>query len=497
MSQHALVSVYDKTNLGLLCETLEEHNINIISTGLTSLKIKDLGFKCIEISSLTGMKEVLGGRVKTLHHKIYTSILFNRNDSKHFSSFKKLQFPKIDFVIVNLYPFEKYKADKYEESKTIEMIDIGGPTLIRAASKNFNSISIIHNPSDYKKLKNNLSKNFGSTDLEFRKNMAKKAFKHTCEYDKKIFKWFSKQKEKKIKLKYGENPNQKSKLLYFGDKSLIDYQLQGKNISYNNILDINSGLDFLEEFSEPTAIIIKHNNACGAASSNKLKTALLRAIKSDHKSAFGGIVLLNRKVTFEMSKVILNRFFEIIVAPGFQKKALNNLSKKNKLILIDSNKISKKEKVTSRSIRGGLLIQNTDLTKINKNNFKTVSKNKNISKKEYEDIVFAFKIVKHLKSNAIVLVKNKQIIGIGAGQMNRFDATRIAIMKYKDNFTYKNFICASDAFFPFTDSLKILNKNKCRCIVQPSGSINDKDIINYSNKHNLKLVFSKIRVFKH
>lgn len=306
-----------------------------------------------------------------------------------------------------------------------------------------------------------------------------------------------KKNEETIQLKYGENPNQKSEFLCFNKKSLIDYQLQGKKISYNNILDINSGLDFLDEFSEPTSIIIKHNNACGAASSKQPKEALLKAIESDSKSAFGGVVLLNRKITFDISEIILNRFFEIIIAPGFHQKALKNLSKKNKLILIDSTKIINKEKKTSRSVRGGVISQNTDLAKITKNNFKVVSKKKNVSTIEYQDILFAFKIVKHLKSNAIVLVKNKQTIGIGAGQMNRFDATRIAIMKYKDNFNYKNYICASDAFFPFTDSLKVLKKNNCVCIVQPNGSINDNKIIDYSNKNNLKLIFSKKRVFKH
>ncbi len=497
INKFALVSVYNKSKIKTVCNVLNKFNIGIISTGSTYKKIKSLGFRCFEISKLTRSKEVLSGRVKTLHPKIYTSILYDRNKKNHLKTFKKINFPKIDYVIVNLYPFEKFSKLKTSEASILEMIDVGGPSLIRAASKNFESITTICCPEDYVEFCSNLKNNHGCTDAEYRKKMAAKAFELTHKYDKNIFNWLSNKSENKIRLRYGENPNQKSKFIANKSKSFFEYQIQGKRISYNNILDINSGLDYLSEFSEPTAVIIKHNNACGIASSKKIKEAFIKAFKSDSKSAFGGVVLLNKKVTYEISNYILTKFFQVIVAPGFDKKAIINLQFKKNLILIDSKKIIKKENYNSRSVRGGYLVQETDKEIIKKSNFQTVSKNKIISKKMYEDVLFAFKVVKHTKSNAIILAKNKQTIGIGAGQMSRIDAIKIAIMKYKEGFNVKNYVCASDAFFPFTDSIKILSQNNCSCIIQPSGSINDKNIINFINKKNMRLLFSKKRVFKH
>ena len=497
INKYALISVYDKSKLNLICKILQKFNIGIMSTGSTFNKIKQLGYKCFEISKLTNSKEILEGRVKTLHPKIYSSILYKRDKAEHVKTFQKIKFPKIDYVIVNLYPFKKFLDQKADDDKIIEMIDIGGSSLIRAASKNFQSITTICSSEDYKEFCHNLLINNGSTKLNYRKKMAKKAFKITYQYDKNIFYWLSKNSKREIDLRYGENPNQKSRLVKTKNKSIFDYQIQGKKISYNNILDIDSGLDFLNEFKEPTAVIVKHNNACGIASSRNIKEAFIKAVESDKNSAFGGVVLFNKKITIKLAEKILNKFFDIVIAPGFDKKSIQAFNKKKNLILIDSKEIIKKEKISSRSVRSGYLVQKTDNHAITKNNFITVSKNNKISKKEYQDVLFAFKIVKHIKSNAIVLVKNKQTIGIGAGQMNRFDATRIAIMKYKDNFKLKSYVCASDAFFPFTDSLKILVKNNCRCIVQPSGSINDQNIIKFANKNNLKLLFSKKRVFKH
>ena len=298
-------------------------------------------------------------------------------------------------------------------------------------------------------------------------------------------------------LRYGENPDQKAKLLKAGTKKLKDYQIQGKKLSYNNILDVDCGLDFLNEFNEPTTVIVKHNNACGVASDNTIKGSFKKAYKSDQKSAFGGIVLINRKLDDVLAKLISKNFFEVLVSPGFTKNALEILSKNKKLILINYNKIPKSKDENIRSVRMGTLVQNINNKRLTKKNFKIVSKNKKLSKKEYNDILFAFRVVKHIKSNAIVLVKNKQTVGIGAGQMNRFDATKLAIMKYKENFSTKNLVCASDAFFPFTDSLELLIKNRCKCIVKPSGSINDNKILEFANKNNIKLVFSSVRVFKH
>ena len=496
INSFALVSVYDKKNISLLCNILNKYKIGIISTGSTSKKIKSLGFDCFEISSLTNFNEVLDGRVKTLHHKIYISILHNRNNSNHKKTFIKTNFPKIDYVIVNLYPFSKFTNKKHEEA--IEMIDIGGPTLIRAAAKNYKNVTTICSPNDYKTLKNNIEKNSGKTDLNYRKKMAEKSFKLTFEYDQKVYSWLAqKNTQTDIKLRYGENPDQRGMLQKPKGRSLVDYQIQGKEISYNNILDIDSGLDFLNEFSEPTTAIIKHNNACGIASSSTIKSSFIKALNCDTKSAFGGVVLINKKIDKDLANLIVKNFFEVLVSPGFTKKALQILSERKKLILINSIKIPKLKKTTTKSVRLGALIQKNNIFNLSKKNFKIVSKNKKLSERESNDILFAFKVVKHIKSNAIVLVKNKQTVGIGAGQMNRYDATKIAIMKYKENFSLTNLVCASDAFFPFLDSIKLLIKNKCNCIVGPSGSINDQKIIGFVNKNKLKLIFSSIRVFKH
>ncbi len=496
LESFALVSVYDKKNISFLCDVLKKNKIGIISTGSTSKKIKSLGFKCLNISNLAEFSEVLDGRVKTLHPKIYISLLYKRNKEAHKKTFKKINFPKIDYVIVNLYPFNKFSNKSHEEA--IEMIDIGGPALLRAAAKNYESITTVSSPSDYKVLKKNIEKNLGETDLSFRQNMAEKTFKLTFTYDQKIYSWLSKKNTQTgIKLRYGENPNQEAFLSKKNDISIIDYQIQGKEISYNNILDIDNGLDFLCEFNEPTTVIIKHNNACGVASSATAKHSFIKAYNSDKKSAFGGVVLINKLINEDLAKLINKNFFEIVVSPGFTKNALQIFSKRKKLILINSKKIPKIKKSTMRSVRLGNLIQKNNNIKILNKNFITVSKKNKLSKGEIDDIIFSFKVVKHIKSNAIVLVKNKQTVGIGAGQMNRYDSTKIALMKYKENFSLSNIICASDAFFPFVDSLELLVNNKCSCIIAPRGSINDQEIVDFANKNKIKLVFSLVRVFKH
>ncbi len=492
----ALISVYDKSNLRFLCSLLKKNKIGIISTGSTSKRIKSLGYNCFEISKLTKFEEVLDGRVKTLHPNIYISILHKRSDNRQKQTFNKLKFPKIDFVIVNLYPFSKYVDSK--DKDTLEMIDIGGPTLLRASAKNYDSITTISSPKDYKSLEINIKNNSGGTDLNFRKKMAEQTFKLTYKYDKEIHNWFSKNNQQNnIKLRYGENPNQDAILKKAKDKRVGNFQIQGKEIGYNNILDIDSGLDFISEFTEPTTVIIKHNNACGVASSRTIKTSFVKALKSDQKSAFGGVVLVNKKIDESLAKLIAKNFFEVFVAPSFSKNAINILSKRKNLILIDSKKIPSKKRKIIKSVRMGSLIQQNNNFQLSKKHFNFASKTTTLSKREYEDLLFAFRVVKHTKSNAIVLVKNKQTVGIGAGQMNRYDATKIAIMKYKENFTSKNLVCASDAFFPFIDSLELLIKNNCNSIVAPSGSINDNKIIEFANKNKIKLMFSPVRVFKH
>jgi phosphoribosylaminoimidazolecarboxamide formyltransferase / IMP cyclohydrolase len=499
MKRNALISVYDKSSLKKICYVLNKFNIGIISTGATAKKIISLGYNCKEISNLTQFREILDGRVKTLNPKLHASILYKRNNPEHEKTFKKLDFPVIDFVIVNFYPFTKISNKEIPEKK-IEMIDIGGPAMIRSASKNFASVTTISHKKFYDPLIRELEKNKGVTTLAFRKKMAKSNFKITSDYDLSIFKWLDgnkkKTKRKKIKIKYGENPNQNAYYLANSSANLFTSQLSGKNLGYNNILDISEGLNCLNEFNEPTCVILKHNNPCGIASADNIKNAYIKALRSDPISAFGGVVLFNKTINDDLAKLLLNNFFEVIVAPRFNKKSLESFKSKKKLIIIDSSGIKEKNNEIHKSVNSGVLYQEFNSFKVSKSKIKLVS-NKKSSNKILDDLIFAYKVAKHVKSNAIVLVNNKQTLGIGAGQMSRVDSTKIAIMKYKQFFKYKSFVCASDAFFPFTDNIERLLKLKCVGIIQPGGSINDEKIISYANKKNASLYFIKNRVFKH
>jgi phosphoribosylaminoimidazolecarboxamide formyltransferase/IMP cyclohydrolase len=499
LESNALISVYDKSSLHKICLTLTKYNIGLISTGATAKKIISLGFNCREISNLTKFKEILDGRVKTLNPKIHASLLFKRNNSNHKKTFEALNFPKIDFVIVNFYPFTK-TSNTNNSAEKIEMIDIGGPSLIRSASKNFESITTICKKKYYEPLIRELKLNHGKTSLAFRKKMAEKNFKVTSDYDLSIFKWFKKNNKKKIKnivkLKYGENPNQKSYFVKNSKFNIFNSQVSGKKIGYNNILDISEGLSCLYDFVEPTCVIVKHNNPSGVASAKNIKRAYLKALKSDPLSAFGGVLLLNKQIDNDLAKIINNNFFEVVVAPKINKQTIEVLKSRVGLIIIDSLKLKEKNITTFRSVKTGVLHQETNSYKITRSNIKLVT-NKKASKKIIDDLLFAFKVAKHVKSNAIVLVNNKQTLGIGAGQMSRLDSTRMAIIKYKDFFKDKSFVCASDAFFPFTDSIKLLQKLNCCGIIQPSGSKNDLKIIAYSKSRNIPLYFVKNRIFKH
>ena len=499
LNSNALISVYDKSSLKKICSTLTTYNIGIISTGATAKKIISLGFKCREISDLTKFKEILDGRVKTLNPKIHASILYKRDDSTHEKVFKQLNFPKIDFVIVNFYPFSKI-SNKESYAKKIEMIDIGGPAMIRSASKNFESVTTICEKKYYESLINELKTNHGKTTLTFRKRMAQHNFKLTSDYDLSIFKWFNKKNRKKInnkiKIKYGENPNQKAYFIKKSKSNIFDSQISGKNIGYNNILDISEGLSCLNEFIEPTCVIVKHNNPCAVSSANNVKNAYSKALKSDPVSAFGGVVLLNKEIDVNLAKIINRKFFEVVVAPKFNKIALEILKSNKKLIIIDSTDLKEGNRENSKSVNSGILFQENNSLKITRSKIKLVS-NKKTSNNTIDDLLFAFKVAKHVKSNAIVLAKNKQTLGIGAGQMSRLDSTRMAILKYKDFFKNRSFVCASDAFFPFTDNIKLLLKLKCTGIIQPSGSKNDHMIIEYAIKNKASLYFVKNRVFKH
>ena len=497
MKRNALISVYDKSEIKKICDVFDRFNIGIISTGATAKKIISLGYKCKEISSLTKFKEILDGRVKTLNPKLHASILFKRNNPEHQKTFNKLKFPIIDFVIVNFYPFKKVSNKEVTEKK-IEMIDIGGPSMIRSASKNFASVTTICDKKFYDPFIKEMIKNNGITSLAFRKKLAEKNFKLTSDYDLSIFKWFNgkQKKNNKIKIKYGENPNQKAYYLSTSKSNLFNSQLGGKKLGYNNILDISDGISCLKEFDEPTCVIIKHNNPCGVASAKNINLAYNKALQADPISAFGGILLFNKSIDTKIAKLINRNFFEVIVAPKINKKTLEVLKVKKNLIIIDSSKLKENNAYSLRSVNSGTLHQEINNFKILKRNIRLVSK-KSVSHKILEDLIFAFKVAKHVKSNAIILANNKQTLGIGAGQMSRLDSTRMAIIKYKDFFNKKEFVCASDAFFPFTDNIELLLKEKCKAILQPSGSINDQKIINYATFKNTSLYFINNRVFKH
>ena len=498
--KYALISVFDKSKLNVLCAGLQKFNISFISTGSTAKYIKNLGFKCKEISKLTKFPEILNGRVKTLHPKIHASLLFNRKKNSHKKVFNKLQFPRIDFLIVNLYPFKKFIKNKSTEEQCIEMIDVGGPTMLRSSAKNFNSVTTISESSDYNKLILNLKNNNGETTLDFRKLMARKVFSITSDYDQSITKWLTdKKKDTFVELKYGENPNQKSSFYLDKNKNtFFDQKIQGKNLGYNNILDLDAGLECIKEFNEPTCVIIKHNNPCGVSSTSNINLAFKNAFNADPVSAFGGVILINRVVNKKLALLFSQNFYEIIAAKKFTKSALLILKKKKNLILIKTKNIVNNNKNEIKNVAGGTLIQQKNSIKILHKNLLCVSKLK-ANKKTIEDLIFALKVCKHVKSNAIVLVKNKQTVGIGAGQMSRLDSTKISLIKRsqtKFNMR-KNFVCASDAFFPFIDSVECLLHNNCNAIVQPQGSINDKKIIDFVDKEKRPLYFINFRLFKH
>ena len=496
----ALISTFDKSDLNTLCKTLYKYNISIISTGSTAEHIKGLGYKCDLVSDLTSFKEILDGRVKTMHPKIHASLLYQRSKQSHVSAFKKLSFPTIDFLIVNLYPFDLAVKSNKSNLKCIEMIDIGGPALLRSSAKNFNFVTTIPDPSYYKKLINNLNKFKGSTSINFRKLMAQKVFEITYKYDLTINKWLTNKKDIDYtdtlhheKLRYGENPNQKASVYYSKNKqSIFNNKVQGKKLSYNNILDADAAINCVNEFSENACVIIKHNNPCGVALGKNSQEAFKKALECDPVSAYGGIVCFNRSIDNNLASILKNHFFEIIISKKFSKTSIKILALRKNLILINNEKIKIDKTHEIKSINDGFLKQEKNLNTISTKDIRCVSYKK-ANTKQLKDLIFALKVSKHVKSNAIVLVKNTQTVGIGVGQMSRIDSTKIAIKKNISD----SFVAASDAFFPFNDNVKLLIKNKCKSIVQPFGSKNDKNIINLVNNKKISLYFYKNRLFKH
>ena len=511
--KNALISVSNKENLVSLLKTLKRFNINIISSGGTYASIKKLGYQCTELSKYTGFKEMLDGRVKTLHPKIHAGILHDRQNKKHKSEMSKQNFPAIDLIVVNFYPFQKIVLNSKNPKQIIENIDIGGPTMVRAAAKNFNNVTIITNKDDYSSLIKELENLKGKTSLKFRELMSSKAFGLTAYYDAMIANWFNKKlkiefPERKTifgrklqNLRYGENPHQQSSIYVndYNDKHLKFDQIHGKELSFNNYNDMFASLEILNSLKKNSGtVIIKHANPCGVSENKVPLISFKNAYASDPISAFGGVIACNYKINKKTALEINKNFLEVILAKGFDKDALSILKKKKNLRIIDISNFNLKNLSSIKTFDGSFLVQSKDDIVIDKKKLKCVTKIKP-NKKELAEIEFAFNICKYVKSNAIVICNNFSSIGIGAGQPSRLDSCKIAVQKAKQfqSSKIKNSIAASDAFFPFADGINALIKAGVKTIVQPGGSIRDQEVINAANKAKIKMIFTGIRHFNH
>ena len=509
----ALVSVFDKENIPSLLKCLKKHNIKIISSGGTYKSIKKLGYKCIELSYYTGFKEMLDGRVKTLHPKIHAGILHDRKNKAHKTEMSEQKFSPIDLIVVNFYPFQKVVTETKNPNKIIENIDIGGPTMVRAAAKNFKNVTIITNKNDYTPLIKELEKNNGATSLKFREIMSSKAFGLTAYYDAMIANWFNNKlniqfPERKTifgrrlkKLRYGENPHQESSIYIndYEDKKLGFTQIHGKELSYNNFNDMFASLDVLESIKgKASTVIIKHANPCGVSEHKNPLDSFKNAYACDPISAFGGVIACNYKITKNIALEINKNFLEVILGKGFDKESLKILKKKKNLRIIDISKFKPKNVSSFKIFDGSFLVQNKNKIVFDRKKIKCVTKLKP-SKKELAEVRFAFNVSKYVKSNAIVLCNNHSTIGIGAGQPSRLDSCKIAIQKARQFQLgkIKNSVAASDAFFPFADGIEALIKAGIKIIIQPGGSIRDQEVINVANKAKIKMLFTGVRHFNH
>ncbi|MDC0524985.1 bifunctional phosphoribosylaminoimidazolecarboxamide formyltransferase/IMP cyclohydrolase [Pelagibacteraceae bacterium] len=511
--KNALISVSNKENLTSLLKTLKKFNIKIISSGGTYTSIIKLGYQCTELSKYTGFKEMLDGRVKTLHPKIHAGILHDRQNKKHKSEMFKKKFPSIDLIVVNFYPFQKVVTNSNNPQKIIENIDIGGPTMVRAAAKNFKNVAIITNKNDYGSLINELENFNGKTTLKFRELMSSKAFGLTAYYDAMIANWFNKKLSIKFperktifgrklhNLRYGENPHQQSAIYVsdYNDKELGFIQIHGKKLSYNNYNDMFASLEILNSLKKNSGtVIIKHANPCGVSENKMPLISFKNAFASDPISAFGGVIACNYKINKKIALEINKNFLEVILAKSFDEESLKILKRKKNLRIIDISKFKLKNLIAIKPFDRSFLLQSKDNIIINKKKLNCVTKLKP-NRKELAEIEFAFNICKHVKSNAIVLCNNFSTIGIGAGQPSRLDSCKIAVQKAKQfqPSKIKNSIASSDAFFPFTDGINTLIKAGVKIIVQPGGSIRDQEIINAADKAKIKMFFTGIRHFNH
>ena len=514
MIKRALISVSDKTGILELARELEYYDVEIVSTGGTAKALSNAGIKVTNISDITGFPECLDGRVKTLHPKVHGGLLAIRNNPEHMRQIKELGIEPIDMVVINLYPFKQAILKGHIElEEAIENIDIGGPTMLRAAAKNYQDVVAIVDPADYSMVIEEM-KNLKEISLKTKFKLAYKVFEHTSHYDTLIAKYLrdklneeffpetlSLTFEKVQEMRYGENPHQKA-VFYKEIGANIGCltnakQLHGKELSYNNINDANGALELLKEFDDTTAVIIKHANPCGVASSDNIRDAYVKAYETDPVSAFGGIIAVNREIDAGTAEEICKVFYEVVIAPSFTEEALQILSRKKNIRLLQLDNISAKLPAGTydmKKVAGGLLVQNFNNELINMDELKCVTDNKP-TPEQIEDLVFAMKVVKHTKSNGIALAKDKQAIGVGPGQTNRITSVRIAI-DYGGERT-KGTVMASDAFFPFPDCVEVAAEAGITAIIQPGGSVRDQESIDACNKYGIVMVFTGIRHFKH
>lgn len=498
----ALISVYNKNGLEGLVKKLKDLQVRIISTGGTKEALERMGAGVVSVEDITTYPSILGGRVKTLHPKIFGGILYRRDSEADEAQIDQYGIEGIDLVIVDLYPFEQTVRSGATDQEIIEKIDIGGISLIRAAAKNFSDVVIVPSSDHYPALIELLNNGNGSTSLDQRKWFACKAFEVTSHYDTVIYDYFSEGKPGNFqitvpgsyKLRYGENPHQEG--CFFGNFDEVFTKLCGKDISYNNLLDIDSAVSLMNEFEETTFAILKHNNACGLASRTDITMAWKDALAGDPVSAFGGVLITNRTVEKQVAEEINKLFFEVIIAPGYQKDALQILEqKKNRIILILKNFQPGNRQY--RSVLNGVLVQDRDKSMEDEKYFSYVT-DRHPSEEEIRDLIFANKIVKHTKSNAIVLAKNRQLAASGTGQTSRIDALQQAITKAAGfGFDLHGAVMASDAYFPFPDSVEMAFRAGITAVIQPGGSIRDKESVEFCNRSGMAMVFTGIRHFKH
>lgn len=500
--RRALISVWEKKGIVELARELQSFNVEMISTGKTALLLRRHKIKVREVSSLTAFPEILSGRVKTLHPKVFGAILANKRHPLHLEEIATLGIQPIDMVVVNLYPFAQKTKENLAWSQMLEYIDIGGPSLLRAAAKNFKNVAPVSSPSQYSAVIAELKKNQGAISEDFLKKMAEAAFFLTREYDNIIYSYLKGRDTiswnlvEKEKLRYGENPHQKGTLYRkIRSKDLNLKQHQGKEPSYNNFLDFDTALAQVKEFKEPAAALIKHVSICGAATDNKLASAYKKAYQADVLSSFGGVIGLNRKVDKETaSQVLKSGFKEGIVAPSYSKESLKKFAARKNMIVLEADFSVKFDYKDIKGTCFGYLVQKRDLVAFDKNKLKVVTKKKP-TQRQLNDLIFAWKVVKYVKSNGIVLAKNQAVLGIGAGQPSRVGSVKIALDKA--NRSTKNAVMASDGFFPYPDSIKIACRRGIKAVIQPGGSVKDKEVIATCDRLGVAMVFTGVRHFRH